>query len=142
MPFDAPIAEEIWTAKYRFQPSSGEGDGSFDATVCRVAAAVAAAEQPELQAQWRARFESALAEKVKIAFMPAACFLSQTNQCMLSGCSPGGPGKLILGSFKVFYAGKPAARMIGITLHMSCLAPIPGPLGLVITGWPLVLVGL
>ena len=52
------------------------------------------------------------------------------------------PGKLILGSFKVFYAGKPAARMIGLTLHMSCLAPIPGPLGLVITGWPLVLVGL
>ena len=88
------------------------------------------------------KFESALAEKVKIAFMPAACFLSQTNQCMLSGCSPGGPGKLILGSFKVFYAGKPAARMIGLTLHMSCLAPIPGPLGLVITGWPLVLVGL
>ena len=79
---------------------------------------------------------------MKIAFMEAATFGSQTNQCMLPGCAPGGPGMIILGSFKVFMGGKPAARMIGsITLHQSCLAPIPGPVGLVITGWPLVMLG-
>src|SRR5690606_527474 len=46
--------------------------------------------------------------RVKIAFMPAATFGSQTNACALGGCAPGGPGMVILGSFKVFFGGKPA----------------------------------
>lgn len=73
MPFDAPIAEEIWTAKYRFVPPSGEGDDSFGATARRVAAAVAAAEKPELRAQWQARFEEALSD---FRFIPAGRILA------------------------------------------------------------------
>lgn len=73
MPFDAPIAEEIWTAKYRFVPPAGEGDDSFGATARRVATAVAAAEKPELRAQWQARFEEALDD---FRFIPAGRILA------------------------------------------------------------------
>lgn len=71
--FDAAIAEEIWTTKYRFLPESGEGDDSFAATARRVAAAVAAAEAPELRAEWQARFEEALAD---FRFIPAGRILA------------------------------------------------------------------
>ena len=73
MPFDAPIAEEIWTAKYRFAPASGEGDDSFDATARRVAVAVSAAETPAVQAEWQARFEEALTD---FRFIPAGRILA------------------------------------------------------------------
>jgi ribonucleoside-diphosphate reductase alpha chain len=73
MPFDAPISEEIWTAKYRFAPPAGEGDDSFDATARRVAAAVAAAEKPKLRAEWQARFEEALTD---FRFIPAGRILA------------------------------------------------------------------
>ena len=73
MPFDAPIAEEIWTTKYRFAPASGEGDDSFDATARRVATAVVAAESPELRAEWQARFEEALTD---FRFIPAGRILA------------------------------------------------------------------
>lgn len=71
--FDAAIAEEIWTAKYRFVPESGEADDSFAATARRVATAVATAEAPEARAEWRARFEEALAD---FRFIPAGRILA------------------------------------------------------------------
>ena len=73
MPFDAPIAEEIWTAKYRFAPASGKGDDSFGETARRVAIAVAAAEKAELSAEWQARFEEALTDS---RFIPAGRILA------------------------------------------------------------------
>ena len=60
MPFDIPIAEEIWTAKYRFAPHDGEGDDSFAATAARVAAALAEAESPGLRPEWQSRFHDAI----------------------------------------------------------------------------------
>ena len=73
MKFDAAIAEEIWTAKYRFLPPSGGGDDSFDATARRVAVAVAEAEKPEVQPEWQARFEEALTD---FRFIPAGRILA------------------------------------------------------------------
>ena len=73
MPFDAPIAEEIWTSKYRFSPATGEGDDSFDATARRVAAAVSLAEPETCRAEWKARFEEALTD---FRFIPAGRILA------------------------------------------------------------------
>ena len=68
MSFEIALAEEIWTAKYRYQPSEGAGDESFAATAARVAAAVAQAEQPALRAGWEARFRDAIGD---FRFIPA-----------------------------------------------------------------------
>ena len=68
MPFDIPVAEEIWTAKYRFAPDEGEGDDSFAATAARVATALAEAEAPELRPEWQSRFHDAIAD---FRFIPA-----------------------------------------------------------------------
>ena len=38
MGFENALAEEIWTAKYRFLAPDGEGDCGIDATIARVAA--------------------------------------------------------------------------------------------------------
>ena len=73
MPFENALAEEIWTAKYRFRPEGADGDSSFEATVARVAGAVAEVEAPELREQWRARFEDALAD---FQFIPAGRILA------------------------------------------------------------------
>ena len=60
MGFEVALAEEIWTAKYRFAPPEGEGDESFADTAERVAGAVAAAEKPELRGQWHKRFRDSI----------------------------------------------------------------------------------
>ena len=73
MPFDVPIAQEIWTAKYRFVPAEGGGDGSFAETAERVAAAVAEAEAPEHREFWRTRFHDAIAD---FRFIPAGRILA------------------------------------------------------------------
>ena len=73
MAFEIAIAEEIWTAKYRFRPAEGEGDESFDATAARVARAVAEAEAPELRQAWRGRFEEAIRD---FRFIPAGRILA------------------------------------------------------------------
>ena len=59
MAFEVALAEEIWTAKYRFKPSDGEGDASFAQTADRVARAVAEAEPPEQREHWQGRFRDA-----------------------------------------------------------------------------------
>jgi ribonucleoside-diphosphate reductase alpha chain len=68
MSFDVALAEEIWTAKYRFAPPEGAADGDFAATVDRVAAAVAEAEAPEVRDHWRNRFFEAMHD---FRFLPA-----------------------------------------------------------------------
>ena len=73
MGFEVALAEEIWTAKYRFTPAEGEGDESFAATAARVAAAVAEAEAPSLREHWRTRFEEAIAD---FRFIPAGRILA------------------------------------------------------------------
>lgn len=73
MEFANALAEQIWTAKYRFRPSPDEGDATVDHTVARVAAAIAEVERPELRETWRARFEEALTD---FRFIPAGRILA------------------------------------------------------------------
>lgn len=73
MDFEVALAEEIWTAKYRFAPVDGDGDGSFDETAARVARAVAEAEKPALQSVWELRFRDAIAD---MRFIPAGRVLA------------------------------------------------------------------
>jgi hypothetical protein len=58
--FDVALAEEIWTAKYRYVPREGEPEEDFTGTASRVARAVAEAEAPEAREEWRARSPSRL----------------------------------------------------------------------------------
>jgi ribonucleoside-diphosphate reductase alpha chain len=73
MSFDVALAEEIWTAKYRFKTDEGDGDLSFAETAARVARAVAAAEAPELRGPWEQRFRDAIAD---FRFIPAGRVLA------------------------------------------------------------------
>ena len=73
MGFENALAEEIWTAKYRFVAPDGEGDGSIDATIARVARAVAEAEAPKLREYWQDRFTTALTD---FRFIPAGRILA------------------------------------------------------------------
>jgi ribonucleoside-diphosphate reductase alpha chain len=73
MTFEVALAEEIWTAKYRFRPADGEADDSFEATAARVARAVAEAEPPESRERWRERFFDAMAD---FRFIPAGRILA------------------------------------------------------------------
>ncbi len=73
MGFENALAEEIWTAKYRYVAPNGEGDPGIDATVARVARAVALAETPKLRAYWQDRFITALTD---FKFIPAGRILA------------------------------------------------------------------
>ena len=73
MGFENALAEEIWTAKYRFVAPDGESDGGIDATVARVARAVALAEAPKLRNYWQDRFTTAL---TGFKFIPAGRILA------------------------------------------------------------------
>ena len=68
MAFDNPLAGEIWSGKYRFNPTSGVGDATLEGTWSRVAAALAAAELPDLRAPMSERFAAALHDH---RFLPA-----------------------------------------------------------------------
>lgn len=71
--FEVALAEEIWTAKYRFKSDTGKGDKSFAETAQRVARAIAAAETPEQRALWESRFREAIEE---FRFIPAGRVLA------------------------------------------------------------------
>jgi ribonucleoside-diphosphate reductase alpha chain len=71
--FEVALAEEIWTAKYRFRPDEGEGDGSYAETAQRVAGAVAAAEVPASRKKWEATFRKAIED---FRFIPAGRVLA------------------------------------------------------------------
>ena len=71
--FDVALAEEIWTAKYRFKTDRGESDQSFSQTAARVARAVAVAEAPEVRREWEENFREAIAD---CRFIPAGRVLA------------------------------------------------------------------
>ena len=73
MGFENALAEEIWTAKYRFLAPDGEGDYGIDATIARVARAVALAEVPKLRGYWQDRFTTAMTD---FKFIPAGRILA------------------------------------------------------------------
>jgi len=73
--FETPIAEEIWTRKYRFQPPLGEtgGDDSVERTWQRVASAIASIEPSESRAFHERSFLDALTD---FRFIPAGRILA------------------------------------------------------------------
>ncbi len=71
--FDIGVAEEIWTAKYRFRSNDGDGDSSFLETAARVANAVASVEAPEVRESWEQRFREAIED---FRFIPAGRVLA------------------------------------------------------------------
>ncbi len=73
MGFEVALAEEIWTAKYRFTPAEGQGDESFADTADRVARAAAGNESPGQRDQWQAKFRDAVAG---MRFIPAGRVLA------------------------------------------------------------------
>ena len=70
--FSNDLAEEIWTAKYRYKAPDG-GDQDYAATIERVAGAIARAELPESRDHWRERFADALRD---FRFIPAGRILA------------------------------------------------------------------
>ncbi|MDT9599905.1 adenosylcobalamin-dependent ribonucleoside-diphosphate reductase [Sphingosinicella rhizophila] len=68
MSFEVTLAEEIWTAKYRFLPPEGDPDKDFADTAARVARSVAEAENADIRDEWRARFFDAVSD---FRFIPA-----------------------------------------------------------------------
>ncbi len=79
---------------------------------------------------------------VLIGGQPAATVTSTTLPCMLPGCIPAGPGMVAMGSVTVLIGGLPAARVNDMTSHVSCVAPIPAPVGKVMPpGCPTVMIG-
>ena len=73
MSFEVALAEEIWTAKYRFKTDAGTGDSSFEETAERVATAVAAAEAPQHRRELQTCFRDVIAD---MRFIPAGRVLA------------------------------------------------------------------
>ena len=74
MAFDNPLAQEIWSSKYRFAPSTGaNADDSIEATWRRVANALAQAEAPDLRKATAERFRTAMED---YRFIPAGRILA------------------------------------------------------------------
>jgi uncharacterized Zn-binding protein involved in type VI secretion len=53
--------------------------------------------------------------------------------CKLPSCVPNGPGLISKGSASVFIMNLPAARANDMTAHPGCVAPIPSPVGKVMS---------
>ena len=73
MPFDNPLAKDIWSKKYRFAPFGGGGDATVGETWERVASSLAANEAPELRPALREAFLQALDD---YRFLPAGRILA------------------------------------------------------------------
>jgi len=71
--FDVALAEEIWTAKYRFRAADGSGDSTFGETAARVARAVASSEAHERRSFWEEKFRDAVET---MRFIPAGRVLA------------------------------------------------------------------
>jgi uncharacterized Zn-binding protein involved in type VI secretion len=79
---------------------------------------------------------------VLIGSLPASVMGDMTTPCMLPGCVPAGPGVVMIGSPTVLISMKLAARVGDQTLHSSCVAPIPSPMGQILPpGCPTVIIG-
>lgn len=70
--FANPLAEAVWSQRYRFSPPDGAAETSIDATWDRVANALAVVE-PEGRERWAARFRDALGE---FRFLPGGRILA------------------------------------------------------------------
>lgn len=70
---------------------------------------------------------------VMIGKKPAARVGDMSAPCMLPPCVPGGPGIISKGSATVMVEKMPAARANDMTAHASCVAPIPAPVGKVMS---------
>jgi len=68
MTFEVALAEEIWTSKYRFAPPEGQADEDYDATIMRVATALAEVEPARKRVRARDEFAEAMRD---FRFMPA-----------------------------------------------------------------------
>ena len=84
MGFEVALAEEIWTAKYRFAPADGVADEDFAATATRVAMAIAEAEAPDDRSAWFERFRESMLD---FRFMPAGRILAGAGTAAPSRCS-------------------------------------------------------
>jgi ribonucleoside-diphosphate reductase alpha chain len=73
MGFDVALAEEIWTAKYRFTTDGGNCDSTVAETAARVAKALAIAEAPDVRALWEERFLRSIED---FRFIPAGRVLA------------------------------------------------------------------
>jgi ribonucleoside-diphosphate reductase alpha chain len=73
MGFDVALAEEIWTAKYRFTTDGGNCDSTFADTAARVAKALAIAEAPDVRTLWEERFLRSIED---FRFIPAGRVLA------------------------------------------------------------------
>ena len=85
---------------------------------------------------------SATVATVLIGNQPAAVVGSGSTPCMLPSCVPNGPGMISKGSATVMIGFMPAARVNALTSHPGCVAPIPAPVGKVMSpGCPTVKIG-
>jgi len=79
---------------------------------------------------------------VLVSNMPASRVTDMSVPCLLPSCVPAGPGMIAMGSFTVLIGMMPAARLNDMTAHVSCVAPIPMPVGKVLGPCaPTVLIG-
>lgn len=79
---------------------------------------------------------------VMIGGMPAARMADMTGPCMLPSCIPAGPGMIAKGSATVMIGSMAAARVNDLSSHLSCVAPIPSPVGKIMPpGCPTVMIG-
>ena len=69
----------------------------------------------------------------KINGKEAARVSDMTKPCMLPSCVPAGPGMIAKGSMSVKIDCLPAARAGDMTSHASCVAPIPSPVGKILS---------
>ena len=67
------VSQQIWEAKYRFEPPGGLAERSVEETWARVASAAASVEAPAIRALWERRFLDAMAD---FAFIPAGRVLA------------------------------------------------------------------
>jgi len=99
MAFDNPLAGEIWSSKYRFDPPDAEGDASVQETWARVAEALAEAEPEAQREHWRAKFLESLRD---FRFLPAGRILAGAGtgrsvtlfNCFVMGRTPDDLGEI------------------------------------------------
>jgi uncharacterized Zn-binding protein involved in type VI secretion len=75
------------------------------------------------------KIQAATSPTVKINGKAAATVTSISETCKLPSCVPAGPGMVAMGSMTVLITCLPAARKDDMTAHLSCVAPIPAPVG-------------
>ncbi|MED5373841.1 MAG: PAAR domain-containing protein [Myxococcota bacterium] len=77
------------------------------------------------------KMEATHAKKVKIGGKEAIRVGDKTKDDNIPGCPKpkAGPGEVAMGSTTVKIEGKFAARILDMTKHAACTAPIPAPVG-------------